>query len=434
MADLAVRAEGLSKSYRIDHQGKAGARTLRETLVSLAQRPLQRRPSDRSSHETIWALKDVSFDVNRGEVLGIVGRNGSGKSTLLKILSRITTPTSGRAEVVGRLGSLLEVGTGFHPELTGRENIFLNGSILGMKRDEIKARFDEIVAFAETEQFLDTPVKRYSTGMYLRLAFAVAAHLETEVLIVDEVLAVGDAAFQQKCLGKMSDVAGQGRTVLFVSHNMGAVSQLCSKAILMEHGIAKAYGTVDEIIGRYSGKATELGRVELANRDSAAGTGDAKFQWADVRNADDASQQDFSMGETVRIAFGLRLASHLPKTRLVIAIRRSDGTPISLISDDDSSFALPNDHEQVSISADLTDIRLYPGTYSVSLWATDNTNTEEFDRVDDILVFRIVDGGKLTMRSLPRHAGFVFLTPTWRSRPILSEDSGIRTRQLSGRP
>jgi lipopolysaccharide transport system ATP-binding protein len=206
----------------------------------------------RGEAETVWALKDVSFEVQPGEVLGIIGRNGAGKSTLLKILSRITEPTTGRAELYGRIGSLLEVGTGFHPELTGRENIFLNGAVLGMKRTEIARKFDEIVAFAEIDKFLDTPVKHYSSGMYLRLAFAVAAHLDPEILLVDEVLAVGDAAFQKKCLGKMGNVAREGRTILFVSHNLAAVQSLCDTGLVLTQGVAEFFGPVGEAIQHYS--------------------------------------------------------------------------------------------------------------------------------------------------------------------------------------
>ena len=236
--DLAIRVEGLGKQYRIGVAPER-YRTLRDSLVNLINWPArqwrQSFPSPNGS-DTIWALREVDFELHRGQVLGIVGRNGAGKSTLLKILSRVTEPNEGYAEIHGRVGSLLEVGTGFHPELTGRENIYLNGAILGMKRAEIEAKFDEIVDFAEVEKFIDTPVKRYSSGMYLRLAFAVAAHLEPEILVVDEVLAVGDAEFQRKCLGKMSDVAQQGRTVLFVSHNMSAILRLTEETIVLEKG------------------------------------------------------------------------------------------------------------------------------------------------------------------------------------------------------
>src|ERR1051325_6790860 len=234
MSDIAIKVEGLGKRYRIGAK-QQGYKTLREKIDDVALRPFRavRSLTRRNGHnpkseirspkpEMLWALKDVSFEVKRGEVVGIIGRNGAGKSTLLKILSRVTDPTEGHADISGRVGSLLEVGTGFHPELTGRENIYLNGSILGMKRVEIQRQFDEIVAFAEVEKFIDTPVKHYSSGMYLRLAFAVAAYLDPEILVIDEVLAVGDAAFQKKCLGKMEDIARHGRTVLFVSHNLGA--------------------------------------------------------------------------------------------------------------------------------------------------------------------------------------------------------------------
>ena len=257
MSEVIISADQVGKRYILNHQA-GGYRKFSDTLVHVAKAPLRwlkpeaRDAAQTASKEDFWALKDVSFEIKQGEVVGIIGRNGAGKSTLLKVLSRITEPTTGRITLKGRVASLLEVGTGFHPELTGRENIFLNGAILGMRRDEIKAKFDEIVAFAEIERFLDTPVKRYSSGMYVRLAFAVAAHLEPEILIVDEVLAVGDAQFQAKCLGKMQDVAkGGGRTVLFVSHNMAAVSALCSTALLMRSGQVAARGDVKTIVADY---------------------------------------------------------------------------------------------------------------------------------------------------------------------------------------
>ena len=247
MSDVAIKVENLSKKYTI---GVKSSSSLRETLVSKWDMLTGKKKEET---EEFWALKDVSFGVKKGEVLGIIGKNGAGKSTLLKILSRITEPTSGRAEISGRVSSLLEVGTGFHPELTGRENIFLNGTILGMTRKEVKAKFDEIVDFSGVEKFIDTPVKHYSSGMYVRLAFAVAAHLEPEILIIDEVLAVGDAEFQKKCLGKMDAVAKEGRTVLFVSHNMGAVNSLCSNCILLNNGnIVINNKTADVILKYYS--------------------------------------------------------------------------------------------------------------------------------------------------------------------------------------
>lgn len=260
-SDLAIRVRGLGKQYTISKGQQSAESTLTETLLRRARNPFARAEKD-----SFWALKDVDFDIRKGEVVGVVGRNGAGKSTLLKVLSQITEPTTGEIQLFGRVGSLLEVGTGFHPELTGRENIFLNGAILGMTRAEIKKQFDAIVDFSGVEKFLDTPVKRYSSGMYVRLAFAVAAHLETEILVIDEVLAVGDAEFQNKCMGKMKDVARGGRTVLFVSHQMQAVSTLCTHGIYMESGRAKYAGSVRETIQRYmdyrpeSSSATDVRR------------------------------------------------------------------------------------------------------------------------------------------------------------------------------
>jgi lipopolysaccharide transport system ATP-binding protein len=253
MSVVAIQADRLGKQYRIGRS--RGGRTVREVLVEAARAPLRRMTrwagGESRNDPRIWALRDISFEVQAGEAVGIIGGNGAGKSTLLKILSRITNPTEGWAEIRGRVGSLLEVGTGFHSELTGRENIYLNGAILGMKRAEIACKFDEIVAFAEVETFLDTPVKHYSSGMYMRLAFAVAAHLEPEILIVDEVLAVGDAAFQKRCIGKMSHVASHGRTVVFVSHNMAAIQRLCQRAIWLRSGRMAAIGPADEVVARY---------------------------------------------------------------------------------------------------------------------------------------------------------------------------------------
>ena len=250
MSELAIRCENLGKQYRIgspDHY-----RTLRDAITSTALAPFRRsRNNSKNGHGQIWALQDVCCEIKRGEVVGIIGLNGAGKSTLLRILSRITAPTRGHAEIHGRVGSLLEVGTGFHPELTGRENIYLNGAILGMQKSEIDRKFDEIVSFAEVEKFLDTPVKRYSSGMYVRLAFGVAAHLETEVLLVDEVLAVGDAQFQKKCFQKMREIGTQGRTILFVSHNMSAVRSICEQALILERGRVVAQGEIDATVDRY---------------------------------------------------------------------------------------------------------------------------------------------------------------------------------------
>ncbi len=276
-SDVAIRIEGLGKSYRIKHQ---------EQHITLAEQTLHRlrHPFRRTEAETFWALKDIDLEIKRGEVLGLIGRNGAGKSTLLKVLSRITPPTTGRVDVFGRIGSLLEVGTGFHPELTGRENIFLNGSILGMRKPEIQRQFDAIVDFAGVDRFLDTPVKRYSSGMYVRLAFAVAAHLETEILLVDEVLAVGDQGFQDKCLGKMGDVASEGRTVVLVTHNMDSIHRLAHRAVVLLDGSLHADGTPDAAIAAY--------RADFANERNVApiqqrrqGSGEARISAATALKA-----------------------------------------------------------------------------------------------------------------------------------------------------
>jgi lipopolysaccharide transport system ATP-binding protein len=278
MSDTAIRVENLGKQYHIGGL-QARYKTIREALTEAVQAPFRRLSSvvrgqsSVVSNEIIWALKDVSFEVERGEVVGIIGRNGAGKTTLLKILSRITEPTQGYAEIHGRVGSLLEVGTGFHHELTGRENVYLNGAILGMKRVEIGRKFDEIVAFAEVEKFIDTPVKHYSSGMGVRLAFAVAAHLEPEILLVDEVLAVGDIAFQKKCLGKMSDVAKEGRTVLFVSHNMAAVLNLCDTGILLENGSISYAGKAPDVVHQYLATLDQWADTPLRERVDRKGSG-----------------------------------------------------------------------------------------------------------------------------------------------------------------
>ena len=272
MSNLAVVAEGLSKKYRLGSMAHRYGRLTESLSSGLAApfRRLSRRRERPREDDILWALKDVSFEVKVGEAVGIIGRNGAGKTTLLKVLSRITEPTGGRALLSGRVGSLLEVGTGFHPELTGRENVFLNGAILGMSRADITKRFDDIVEFAGTQAFLDTPVKRYSSGMQVRLAFAVAAHLEPEILIVDEVLAVGDASFQRKCLGKMADVAGQGRTVLFVSHNMSVITGLCQSGIWLDAGKVSAEGPMEDVVRRYLG---------------SDGDGEARYEAPDLRTA-----------------------------------------------------------------------------------------------------------------------------------------------------
>jgi lipopolysaccharide transport system ATP-binding protein len=306
MGDIVVRAEGISKRYRIG-QIKPGTLTVREGLMELARAPINwvRRNGRRGDRQpVIWALRDVSFQVSAGEVMGIIGRNGAGKSTLLKILARITDPTDGLAEIDGRVGSLLEVGTGFHPELTGRENVFLNGAILGMRRSEIDRQFDTIVDFSGVETFIDTPVKHYSSGMRVRLAFAVAAHLNPEILFVDEVLAVGDAAFQEKCLNKMSEVANSGRTVLFVSHNLTAVATLCPRSLYLEEGRVVMDGDTQPVIDEYLRAGRDMLDQPLAERQDRKGNGLLRFTSATLHDADGNPVSVIQSGQRVQFALG----------------------------------------------------------------------------------------------------------------------------------
>ncbi|MBN1319904.1 MAG: ABC transporter ATP-binding protein [Thermoleophilia bacterium] len=328
MTDTAVRTVGLGKMYRIGGQREA-YRTLRDTLMQAAKRPLERlRHPGAATHasEVLWALRDVDFEVKQGEALGIIGRNGAGKSTLLKILSHITEPTEGRVEITGRVGSLLEVGTGFHGELTGRENIFLNGAILGMTRSEIKRRFDEMVEFSEIGRFLDTPVKRYSSGMYVRLAFAVAAHLDPEILIVDEVLSVGDAAFQKKCLGKMEDVAGHGRTVLFVSHNVQAVRSLCTNAIELQAGRVANTGDAAQVVADYLTRQAERGaHIEW---EPGEGPGDREARILAVQVLDESGGiANVAFGDqSIRIRISFELSRVDPRLLVGFELTTGDGT------------------------------------------------------------------------------------------------------------
>jgi lipopolysaccharide transport system ATP-binding protein len=367
MSDIAIRVEGLGKQYRIGGK-QEGYKTLRDLLASAASRPFRIARSlfggkarQNGGHETIWALKDVSFEVKRGEVVGIIGRNGAGKSTLLKILSRITEPTEGFAENHGRVGSLLEVGTGFHPELTGRENIYLNGAILGMRRKEIDRKFDQIVAFAEIEQFIDTAVKHYSSGMYMRLAFAVAAHLEPEILLVDEVLAVGDAAFQKKCLGKIGEVAHEGRTVLFVSHNLGHIRRLCTKAVCFDHGHPTGMGAVDPVILEYqkhlAGRNDELETTQQ-RRDS----GILGWRLADA----DSSHEITDSEKPFTTEFTLRLARRITHSHITVVLRSGDGVNVAGWGLDGVSA----NRGIYTIRCRLSCLPLRPGAYSwyVAVW------------------------------------------------------------------
>jgi lipopolysaccharide transport system ATP-binding protein len=318
VSDAVIITEGLSKQYRL---GAAVHGRLTESLWRAMAGPARRfrsKPSTRSEKKTIWALRDVSIEVHAGEVVGIIGRNGAGKSTLLKILSRITEPTSGYVELEGRVGSLLEVGSGFHQDLTGRENVYLYGAILGMRRSEVKRKFDEIVSFAEVDEFLDTPVKRYSSGMYMRLAFAVAAHLEPEILLVDEVLAVGDLAFQRKCLGKMENVARGGRTVVFVSHNIAAVTSLCDRTYLLENGQVERAGPTKDVIQHYV-TSTEVAETRpLAERHDRGGDGSARLTSLRLEDAD--GRGAISCGSGLKITLDYTGGTPLKFARFVVTV------------------------------------------------------------------------------------------------------------------
>lgn len=321
MSEAVIQVEKLGKRF---HIGKLkAATTLRDALTNAVKAPFRGRAEDEDT--IFWALRDVSFEVKQGQVVGLIGRNGAGKSTLLKILARITRPTEGHAEIKGRIGSLLEVGTGFHPELSGRENVFLSGATLGMKRAEIQRKFDEIAAFSEVERFLDTPLKHYSSGMQTRLAFAVAAHLEPEILLVDEVLAVGDASFQRKCLGKMRDVANHGRTILFVSHNSNAIAALCGSAILLDGGRVSLYSAdVADVLGRYARPAVAAERVDLRNHPNRI-SGSAIFEEISVRDLDQGPTYRFRPGAKVGIDLRLSPQQEIRSPRVSIGFTNARG-------------------------------------------------------------------------------------------------------------
>ncbi len=369
MSDVAIQIEGLSKQYRI------GVRetypTIRDAVVRAVTTPFNQLRSWASGSlnavgpNWIWALQDVAFEVKQGDVIGIIGRNGAGKSTLLKVLSGITEPTSGYADIHGRVGSLLEVGTGFHMELTGRENIFMNGALLGMRRHEIKRKFDEIVDFSEIEAFLDTPVKRYSTGMYMRLAFAVAAHLDPEILVVDEVLAVGDAAFQKKCLGKMSDVARQGRTVLFVSHNLSTIQALCRKTLWLNRGQVIDIGPTSEVVHRYLKAAMAAEADPVAERQDRKGDGSVRVRAIRIESAN--GQSVIQSTSPLRVTIDYVSDAPLRHPRFVVELYDMSGTGIYFL-DTKCTGSLPDVMPaQGSVSCETEAINLTPGRCYVDL-------------------------------------------------------------------
>jgi lipopolysaccharide transport system ATP-binding protein len=371
-----IKVENLSKQYRIGARQESYP-TLRDSIVKTFRAPLARFRRNGRAENTIWALKDVDFEVAPGEVVGVIGRNGAGKSTLLRILSRITEPTTGRADIYGRVGSLLEVGTGFHHELSGRENIYLNGAILGMKRNEIGRRFDEIVSFAEIENFIDAPVKHYSSGMYMRLAFAVAAHLEPEVLLVDEVLAVGDAGFQKKCLGKMRDVGRQGRTVLFVSHNMGAVLNLCERVIVITNGQIQYAGPTYEGVNYYHQLGSILceGEVDLSFHPARRPGALPLLKAMRLLDGSGTPKGRFMAGEKMMIEFTFDPVIPLANPQFGVGVEDSQGARIFAVATYLANSQLPPLGRPCKVVCHIEELILAPGRYILSLSAGEPDNT-----------------------------------------------------------
>ncbi len=414
MSDVAIRVENLGKRYRI---GRAQQRhdTLRDQISDWVSRVATRHSplATRHSDDFIWALRDVSFEVKRGEVVGIIGRNGAGKSTLLKILSRITKPTEGSADVYGRMGTLLEVGTGFHGELSGRENIYLSGAIMGMSKAEIDRKFDEIVAFAEVEKFIDTPVKHYSSGMYVRLAFAVAAHLEPEILLVDEVLAVGDAAFQKKCLGKMGDVAREGRTVLFVSHNMAAISNLCPYALLLNQGKVVCLNKTDDVIEAYQSTLVSMKSFEDIRR--------TRPSWAQpmitsvrILGADGEQRDSFPLGSDVIVEMSFDSQSDgLSKPVMGVVINHLTRGTAGGVNTRMSGFWPSNGpYRSAVMRCKLQRVPLLQGSYTVDVWL--GNGVADVDTLKDCASFSIEATDFYGTGQIPfAHMGLVALEPLW---------------------
>ena len=416
MSDPVIRVENLSKKYIIGHkQENQRYTTLRDMMANGVKGVIDRFRNPKSKiqnpkSEEFWALKDVSFEINQGDRVGIIGRNGAGKSTLLKILSRVTEPTTGSIRIKGRVASLLEVGTGFHPELTGRENIYLNGAILGMSKAEIKRKFDEIVAFAEVEKFLDTPVKRYSSGMYVRLAFAVAAHLEPEILIVDEVLAVGDAQFQKKCLGKMEDVSKEGRTILFVSHSMSTVTSLCERAVWLMGGQIYMQGSAEYITGKYLTCGSEhSGDIVISEQPA-----NAKFSFKRLTliNSQDKITSHFDLRQPIKIRLEYQVNQPINNLEISLRVYNSSGTPI--FSTNRSSclsinFVAGNYVSEVEIPA----LFLSPNTYNIIIGAH-IPRVEVLSVHESLMSFEVEETGSNMALYQGSAFGVVLVNCTWK--------------------
>ena len=420
-----LEIRGISKEYRLGEQHSRRTDNFRELIQRSVSGPFSRlmgaKREPKVQLQSFWALKDVSFDINQGDVIGIIGRNGAGKSTLLKVLSRITSPTRGTVTVRGRLASLLEVGTGFHPELTGRENIFLNGAILGMRNAEIKRHFDEIVDFAEVEQFLDTPVKHYSSGMYVRLAFAVAAHLNPEILVIDEVLAVGDVAFQKKCLGKMGEVSRGGRTVLFVSHNMAAVENLCSRAVVLHLGELEFDGTSKDAIQYYlNSLSSQSGTGHIIDLDGVGARVSRQGPW--LKTLEFLTGDDEPLIEGLPMGSRLKLRVHfdLPKAtsnfNVGLGFNNTYGQRIFTAHTwfEPDRWEAECQGPQV-ISCDIPSFPLVAGEYSVKVWL--EVNSSEADSIEDAAKFRVLDSDFYGTGKMPFNGTFA-LEHHWRLEQV----------------
>ena len=414
MSDTIISVENLGKRYSLRHQTGQRYTALRDVITDKARSFFRRNGNKIDvTREDFWALKNVSFEVHPSEVVGIIGRNGAGKSTLLKILSRITEPTEGQVRIKGRVASLLEVGTGFHPELTGRENIFLNGAILGMTRAEIQRKFDEIVDFAEIEKFLDTPVKRYSSGMYVRLAFAVAAHLEPEILVIDEVLAVGDAQFQKKCLGKMKSASRrEGRTVLFVSHNMAAVEALCSSAIVLDSGVMIARGETLSMVQTYLDQVGRIQAASLIDRVDREGTGALRFIGTELADGRGQSVASFRCGTDSALVLHCRnsAAQELREVRVAIGVNTELDQRVLLL---DTALlgqdlrTIPRGEGQIRIV--IPKLSLLPGRYHFTIWAS--VSGVIADWIKNAGTFDVEAGDYFGTGQLPPHGQGLFVTP-----------------------
>ncbi len=418
---LAIKVEKLSKKYIIRHETKEPYTALRDVISRKSKHAGMwlkgKSKGFRSTKEEFYALKELSFEINQGDRVGIIGRNGAGKSTLLKVLSRITEPSEGRVSLKGRVASLLEVGTGFHPELTGRENIFLNGSILGMSRNEILRKFDEIVDFSEVEKFLDTPVKRYSSGMYVRLAFSVAAHLEPEILVVDEVLAVGDARFQKKCLGKMKDVSGSGRTVLFVSHNMAAIQNLCTSAVYLKNGMLEMKGSRDEVISHYLKSLSEISSLELEERKDRQGSGILRFVSFSLRDEDGNEITSLQTGNTGIISLVLFSgAEYLRNVHIAIGIDDDLGIRISNLNNEVCGYYFDRIGEgRFVVEIKIPKVPFHHGNYTFTLYST--VNNELTDWIFNAGSFNVEQGDFYSSgKILPEGQGKIYIDHSFKMK------------------